>query len=58
MTIHSISAKRASRSAETRVEAQDWPALVSELNAHGCAVMKNLLAPGECDEIAALYPHE
>lgn len=33
MTIHSLNTKRAGRSAETRVGAQDWRALVSELNA-------------------------
>src|SRR5882757_9254464 len=57
MTIHSISAKRATHSAEARVAAQDWHALVSELNAHGSAVMPALLSPQECAEIAGLYPH-
>ncbi|MBN9548267.1 MAG: 2OG-Fe(II) oxygenase [Alphaproteobacteria bacterium] len=58
MTIHSISAKRAARSAQTRVADYDWRALVSELNTHGCAVMAKLLSPEECAEIAALYPRE
>jgi hypothetical protein len=58
MTIHSLSTKRASRSAESRVAAQDWRALVSDLNVHGCAVMEKLLSPDECAEIAALYPRE
>jgi len=58
MTVHSISAKRAARSAEARVAEQDWRTLTGELNAHGCAVMSGLLAPDECAEIAALYPHE
>jgi hypothetical protein len=58
MTVHSISAKRAARSAEARIADQDWRTLTGELNAHGCAVMENLLAPDECAEIAALYPHE
>ncbi|MGX5850294.1 2OG-Fe(II) oxygenase [Mesorhizobium sp. PL10] len=58
MTIHSLNTKRATRSAEARVDAQDWSALIGELNSHGCAVMPALLSPEECAEIAALYPHE
>ncbi|WP_192181447.1 2OG-Fe(II) oxygenase [Mesorhizobium amorphae] len=58
MTIHSISARRANRSAEARVADQDWSELAGELNNHGCAVMEKLLSPEECAEIAALYPHE
>ena len=58
MTVHSLSTKRASRSAESRVAAQDWRALVSDLNVHGCAVMEKLLSPDECAEIAALDPRE
>lgn len=58
MTIHSITAKRATRSTEARVAAQDWGALVGDLNSYGCAVMPALLSPEECAEIAALYPHE
>ncbi|MGX8008474.1 2OG-Fe(II) oxygenase [Mesorhizobium sp. ORM8.1] len=58
MTIHSVTTKRASQSAESRIAAQNWHALVSDLNAHGCAVMPGLLSAEECTEIAALYPHE
>ncbi|MDX8454563.1 2OG-Fe(II) oxygenase [Mesorhizobium sp. VK9D] len=58
MTIHSLNTKRASRSAESRVAAQDWRALASDLNAHGCAVMPGLLSAEECADIAGLYPHE
>ena len=58
MTIHSITAKRATRSAEARMAAQDWSALIGELNSYGSAVMPALLSPEECAEIAALYPHE
>lgn len=43
---------------EQRVAACDWEALGAELDAHGCAVIGNLLSPQECAEIAALYPHE
>lgn len=58
MTIHSLATKRATRSAEARVAAQDWSALIGELNSYGSAVMPALLSPEECAEIAALYPHE
>src|SRR4051794_26641264 len=58
MTIHSLTAKRASQSAESRVETQNWRALVSDVNAHGCAVMPSLLSAEECADIGALYPHE
>jgi hypothetical protein len=58
MTVHSLTTRRATRSAEARVAAQDWGALASELDAYGAAVMPALLSPQECAEIAALYPHE
>ncbi|WP_434722022.1 2OG-Fe(II) oxygenase [Mesorhizobium sp. RIZ17] len=58
MTIHSLNTKRASRSAESRVAAQDWRALVSDLNAQGCAVMPGLMSSEECADVAGLYPHE
>ncbi len=44
--------------AAARVAAYDWQVLTGELNAHGCAVMEKLLSPEECQQIAALYPHE
>ncbi|WP_420959711.1 2OG-Fe(II) oxygenase [Brucella sp. IR073] len=49
---------RESQPAENRVEAYDWQALGAELDRYGAAVMENLLAPEECRDIAALYPHE
>ena len=58
MTVHSLTTKRATHSAEARVAAQDWGALASELDAYGAAVMPALLSPQECAEISALYPHE
>ncbi len=45
-------------SPEARVASHDWSALAAELDGHGCAVMKDLLTRDECEEIAALYPHE
>lgn len=45
-------------SAETRVADFDWPAITGELDAVGCAVLPNLLAPEECAAMAALYADE
>ncbi|MCZ4512153.1 2OG-Fe(II) oxygenase [Streptomyces sp. ActVer] len=38
-----------------RVAAQDWAALTGELDEHGNALTGQLLTPGQCHEIAALY---
>jgi hypothetical protein len=38
-----------------RVDAQDWHALSSRLDAHGFAVTEPLLSPAECDELAGLF---
>jgi hypothetical protein len=39
-----------------RVAALDWPGISSELDAHGCATIGSLLAPGQCAAIADMYP--
>ncbi|OWK47285.1 2OG-Fe(II) oxygenase [Fimbriiglobus ruber] len=39
-----------------RVAALDWPGIVSELDARGCAVIGSLLTPDECQAIVDLYP--
>ncbi|MEV2195267.1 2OG-Fe(II) oxygenase [Streptomyces phaeochromogenes] len=41
-----------------RVAAQDWAALTDELDEHGNALTGQLLTPGECHEIAALYDED
>ncbi|MEU0646915.1 2OG-Fe(II) oxygenase [Streptomyces umbrinus] len=41
-----------------RVEAQDWAALTDELDEHGNALTGQVLTPGECQEIAALYDED
>ena len=46
------------RTAEMRVAQYDWRALSKELSGYGCAVIKNLLSPEECRQIAGLYPEE
>jgi uncharacterized protein len=58
MNAHSstLSPASAATSAEARVAAYDWRALVSELDSYGCAVLPKLLSAGECRAIAALYP--
>jgi hypothetical protein len=44
-------------SIEHRIAGYDWSAVASELAGFGCAVLHNLLTPGECESLAALYPH-
>ncbi len=46
------------RTAKQRVSQYDWNVIADELNAHGCAVIKQLLSPEECRSIADLYPRE
>ena len=41
-----------------RVDAIDWTQPAANLDAHGCAVLKGLLSPGECQALAALYPDD
>ncbi len=38
-----------------RVSSIPWASISAELDAHGCAVVQSLLAPSECDAVAALY---
>ena len=46
------------RSAEIRLEKQDWHRIGSDLNSFGCAVIEKLITSDECREVAALYPEE
>jgi hypothetical protein len=41
-----------------RIETIDWSQATADLDAQGCAVLKNLLKPEECNAITALYPDE
>jgi len=45
-------------SIEKRVAALEWQRIAADLNAHGCAVVPALLAPGECKSIEKLYAAE
>jgi hypothetical protein len=42
----------------TRVDALDWPQIEADLDAQGCAVLKQLLTPEQCRTLAALYPDD
>jgi hypothetical protein len=41
-----------------RVDAIDWTQATGDLDAQGSAVLKGLLSPQECHEIASLYPDD
>ncbi|MEV0551948.1 2OG-Fe(II) oxygenase [Streptomyces sp. NPDC050597] len=41
-----------------RVAEQDWAALTDELDEHGNALTGQLLTPGQCQELAALYDED
>lgn len=55
-------AKSAARAATpdtaSRVDALDWDHITADLDAQGCAVLKGLLSPAECDVLASLYPDD
>jgi uncharacterized protein len=38
-----------------RVAAADWDAITGEVDAYGCALLPQLLTPGECADLAGLY---
>jgi hypothetical protein len=44
--------------AAARVEAIDWAEVESELDAQGCAVIKELISAEEASRLAALYPDD
>jgi len=41
-----------------RVDALDWPQIEADLDAQGCAVLKQLLTPEQCCALVALYPDD
>ncbi len=43
---------------DPRADAIDWPRVAGELDAEGHAVIERLLAPHECEALAALYPQD
>ncbi|MBR1219635.1 2OG-Fe(II) oxygenase [Bradyrhizobium sp. U87765 SZCCT0131] len=40
------------------VDAMPWPEITGELDAGGCAAIRDLLTPDECAEVAALYDRD
>lgn len=38
-----------------RVKVLDWERISNDLDAHGCAVIENLITPEECGVLAGLY---
>jgi uncharacterized protein len=48
----------ASSSIPSRIDAIDWTEVIRDLDAQGCAVLKNLLTPDECRTITQLYPDD
>ena len=44
--------------ARERVDALDWTHISQELDGHGYALLPEILAPEQCDGLAALYPAE
>jgi hypothetical protein len=41
-----------------RVDTIDWTRATADLDGQGCAVLKGLLSPHECQALAALYPDD
>jgi hypothetical protein len=41
-----------------RLESIDWAQTEADLEAHGCAVLKHLLTPQQCRDLASVYPEE
>ncbi len=41
-----------------RIDAVDWARATGDLDAQGCAVLKNLLTPDECRTVTSLYPDD
>src|SRR6185369_18003409 len=41
-----------------RVAALDWPGIAAAIDAHGCAVVRALVAPPACAALAASYDDE
>lgn len=47
-----------SQSIASRIDAIDWPALLSDLDARGNTVIQGLLDPAQCHDISAQYANE
>ena len=58
MKANTKTAVRPSNDIATRVDTVDWAQVANDLDAQGCAVLRELLHPDECRAIAALYPDD
>jgi len=58
MTAVNTAAPACSKSVAGRIGQYNWITAGADLDAFGCAVLRQLLTPDECEDIAALYPHE
>jgi hypothetical protein len=58
MTATAKTIARTATDIPARVDALDWDGITADLDAQGCAVLKQLLTPQECGGIAALYPDD
>ena len=58
MKTNAKTAIRPSNDIAARVDAIDWAQVEGELDAQGCAMLKELLSPDECRAIAGLYPDD
>src|SRR5262249_16065572 len=58
MTAKTALRKVPATDATARVDAIDWAQAERDLDAQGCAVLKNVLTPEECSGLAALYPDD
>jgi hypothetical protein len=58
MTVTAKTIARTATDISARVDALDWDGITADLDAQGCAVLKQLLTPQECGGIAALYPDD
>ncbi|MBS0450024.1 MAG: 2OG-Fe(II) oxygenase [Proteobacteria bacterium] len=50
--------RRSQREGHTVADSADWSSISDSLDAHGNAVLRNLLTAKQCEELAALYPEE
>lgn len=53
-----LPAAEAVASAEKRLNTYGWDAFADDMNSYGCAVLRGILTPEECADLASLYPKE
>ena len=58
MKSRKFASSSASEGVRDRLASFDWSAVAADLDVHGCAVIGPLLAPEQCEELAASYEAE